>query len=147
MKNTMKKSLLNAIMILVLLSLSSCMGDGPAPMIWEFADYDKSAVSAVYAPDYYNQVTITAAAGYSGEITLRCTNYPQLTIDTNTDDGKYVDEKAGFAVSMVGGNTLKVTFMPVENVGESGAQAFVGITGRSGKDRNGTNMSVGRIKK
>ena len=143
----MKKLLFIATVLFTVLSLSSCKEDDPVPMTWEFSNYDREAVSAVYAPDFVNQVSIAAPPEYSGEITLKCTNYPQITLNANNADGTFKSAKAGFTVIKVDNNTLKITFEPIEATGENGLYEFVSADGRNGKETGIRNMCVGRVKK
>lgn len=143
----MKKLLFIATVLFTVLSLSSCKEDDPVPMTWEFSNYDREAVSAVYAPDFVNQVSIAAPPEYSGDITLKCTNYPQIMLNANNADGTFKSAKAGFTVIKVDNNTLKITFEPIETTGENGIYEFVSADGRNGKEIGITNMSVGRVKK
>lgn len=143
----MKKLLFIATVLFTVLSLSSCKEDDPNPMIWEFSNYDREAISAVYSPDYVNQVAIVAPPEYSGDITLKCTNYSQLTLNANTADGTFKSAEAGFTVIKIDDNTLKITFEPITAAGENGIYETVSADGRNGKETGMTNMSVGRVKK
>ena len=141
----MKKLFLFATVIFMSVVMSSCKEDEVAPMIWEFSSYDKEAVSAVYAPDYVNQVSIVANSDYNGEITITCTNYPNLTIDAYTNDGNFVNEEAGIAITKIDGRSLKIVFTPVSNVGEDGIYTHISVSGNNNKERNVTNMSIRRL--
>lgn len=141
----MKKLLLIATVLIAALTISSCKEDVAAPMIWEFSSYDKEAVSAIYAPDYVNQVAIAASSDYNGEITLTCTNYPNITINANTNEGSFVNEEAGFSITKIDGRTLKVAFTQVSNVKEDGIYINVSISGKNNKESSVTNMSIGRV--
>ena len=143
----MKKLLFIATVLSTVLSFSSCKEDDPVPMIWEFSNYDRETVSAVYAPDFVNQVAIAAPLEYSGDITLKCTNYPQITLNANNAEGTFKSTEAGFTVIKVDDNTLKITFESIEASGENGLYEFVSADGRNGKETGLTNMSVGRVKK
>ena len=143
----MKKLLLITTVLFTVLSFSSCKEDDPVTMIWEFSNYDREAVSAIYAPDFANQVAIAAPPEYSGDITLKCTNYPQITLNANNADGTFKSAEAGFTVIKVNDNTLKITFEPIEATDENGIYEFVSADGRNGKETGVTNMSVGRVKK
>lgn len=143
----MKKLLFIATVLFTVLSLSSCKEDDPVPMTWEFSNYDREAVSAVYAPDFVNQVSIAAPPEYSGDITLKCTNYPQITLNTNNADGTFKNAKAGFTVIKVDNNTLKITFEPIPATGEKEIYDVVSADGKNGKETGITNISVGRVKK
>ena len=143
----MKKLLLIATVLFTVLLFSSCKEDDPAPMIWEFSNYDNKEITAVYAPDYVNQVAIAASPEYSGDIILKCTNYPQITLNANNADGTFRSFEAGFTVIKIDGNTLKIIFEPIEVNGENGIYESVSADGRNGKETGFTNMSVGRVKK
>lgn len=143
----MKKLLFIATVLFTVLTFSSCKEDDPVPMIWEFSNYDSETVSAVYVPDFVNQVAIAAPPEYSGDITLKCTNYHQITLNANNADGTFMSAEAGFSVTQVDANTLKVSFEPIEAIGENGIYEFVSADGRNGKETGITNMSIGRVKK
>ena len=143
----MKKLLFIVTVLFTVLSFSSCKEDDIAPMIWEFSNYDREKISAVYAPDFANQVAIAAPPEYSGDIILKCTNYPQITLNVNYADGTFKSIEAGFTVIKIDDNTLKITFEPIEVPGENGVYEFVSADGRNGKKTGMTNMSIGRAKK
>ena len=143
----MKKLLFIATVLFTVLSFSSCKEDDPVPMIWEFSNYDREAVSAVYAPDFVNQVAIAAPPEYRGDIILKCTNYPQITLNANNADGAFKSAEAGFTVIKVDGNTLKITFEPIPATGEKEIYDVVSADGKNGKETGITNISVGRVKK
>lgn len=142
----MKKLLFLATVLFTVLSFTSCKEDEPIPMAWEFSNYDRDAISAVYAPDFVNQVTIAAAPGYSGEITLKCTNYPQIMLNANTEEGSFKSAEGGFTVTKIDNNTLKITFQPIETA-DNGVYEFVSVNGKTGNKTGITNMSVGRVRK
>lgn len=142
----MQKSLFITSVIFTVLSLSSCNEDVPSPMMWEFSDYDRNAVSAAYTPDYVNQVAIVASPDYCGDITLKCTNYQQLTLNANSADGTFKSEEVGFIVTEVGDNTLKIAFEPIEVKGDNEVYDIVSADGKNSKESGVTNISVGRIK-
>ncbi|MDE5795365.1 MAG: hypothetical protein K2I08_11675 [Muribaculaceae bacterium] len=141
----MKKLILIATVIFMSVVMSSCKEDEVAPMIWKFSSYDKEAVSAVYTPEYYNQVAIEANSDYNGEITITCTNYPNLSIDAYTNEGTFACEEAGFSIAKIDGRTLKIVFTPVSNVGEDGIYTYISVSGNNNKERNTTNMSIARL--
>lgn len=143
----MKKLLFIVTVLFTVLSFSSCKEDDIAPMIWEFSNYDREKISAVYAPDFANQVAISAPSEYSGDIILKCTNYPQITLNANNADGTFKSIEAGFTVIKIDDNTLKIIFEPIEVSGESGVYKFVSADGRNGKKTGMTNMSIGRVEK
>lgn len=140
----MKKLLFIATILLTVLSFSSCKEDDPVPMIWEFSDYDREAVSAVYSADYYNQVAILANSDYCGDITLKCTNYPQITLNANNADDTFKSENAGFSVRKIDDNTLKITFEPIEITADSNPYDVVSAEGTNGRQSCITNISVSR---
>lgn len=143
----MKKILLIATVLFTVLSFSSCKEDDPVPMIWEFSNYDREAVSAVYSPDYVNQVAIVASPDYIGDITLKCTNYSQITLNTNNADGTFRSDNAGVTAIKIDDNTLKITFEPIEATGENGIYDVVLVDGRNGKKSGVSNMLISRISK
>lgn len=142
----MKKLLFIATVLFTVLSFSSCKEDDPVPMIWEFSDYDREAVSAVYAPDFVNQVAIAAPPEYSGDITLKCTNFPTVTFLSWDTDNMIVNKECGFTITKVNANTVKVAFTPVTLPADKNEiSEFVAITGTNGKESGSTNMSIVRI--
>lgn len=143
----MKKLLFIATVLYTVLSFSSCNEDDPVPMIWEFSNYDREAVSAVYAPNFVNQVAIAAPSEYSGDITLKCTNYRQLSIIPDYVTGTSDNVEVGYTVSKIDDTTIKVTFKPIEKVTDESIYGYVIVEGINGKDTNSTNISIGRVKK
>ncbi len=132
-------------MILSALSFASCSEDAPAQLIWEFSNYDNKEINAVYAPDYVNQVQVVAKPDYSGDITLKCTNYTSLSFKANNADGSFKSASIGCTVTKVNDNTLKISFTPIEEAeAECVYDTFI-VEGISGKNMNSTNISVGRI--
>ena len=143
----MKKLLFIATVLYTVLSFSSCNEDDPVPMIWEFSNYDREAVSAVYAPNFVNQVAIAAPSEYSCDITLKCTNYRQLSIIPDYVTGTSDNVEVGYTVSKIDDTTIKVTFKPIEKVTDESIYGYVIVEGINGKDTNSTNISIGRVKK
>ena len=143
----MKKLLCIVTVLFTVLSFTSCKEDDPVPMIWEFSNYDREAVSAVYAPDFVNQVAIAAPPEYSGDITLKCTNYRQLSIISDYVTGTSDNVEVGYTVSKIDDTTIKVTFKPIEKVTNESIYGYVIVEGVNGKDTNSTNISIGRVKK
>ena len=86
----MNKIFLIAAVIFSALSFASCSDDAPAQLMWEFSNYDNKEITAVYAPDYVNQVQVVAKPDYSGDITLQCTNYTSLSFRGNNTDGSFM---------------------------------------------------------
>lgn len=141
----MNRIFLIAAVILSALSFASCSDDAPAQLIWEFSNYDNKEITAVYAPDYVNQVQVVAKPDYSGDITLKCTNYISLSFKANSADGSFKSVSTGCTVTKINDNTLKITFSPIENHGSEGIYDTFSVDGISGKNMNSTNISVGRI--
>lgn len=142
----MKKLLFFATVLFTVLSFTACKEDERIPMVWEFSNYDRDSVSAVYAPDFVNQVTIATPPEYSGEITIKCTNFPQIMLNANTEEGSFKSVESGFTVAKIDSNTLKITFQPIETA-DNGVYEFVSVNGKTGNKTGITNMSVGRVKK
>lgn len=143
----MKKLLFIATVLFTVLSFTSCKEDDPVPMIWEFSNYDNKEITAVYAPDYVNQVQIVAAPDYQGDIYLKCTNYRQLSIIPDFATGTSDNAEVGYTVSKIDDTTIKVTFKSIEKTTNEGIYGYVLVEGKSGKDSNSTNISIGRINK
>lgn len=139
----MNRIFLIAAVILSALSFASCSDDAPAQLIWVFSNYDNKEITAVYAPDYVNQVQVVAKPDYSGDITLKCTNYTSLSFKANNADGSFKSASTGCTVTKVNDNTLKISFTPIEEA-EGIYDTFI-VEGISGKNMNSTNISVGRI--
>ena len=139
----MNRIFLIAAVILSALSYASCSDDAPSQLIWEFSNYDNKEITAVYAPDYVNQVQVVAKPDYSGDITLKCTNYTSLSFNANNADGSFKSASTGCTVTKVNDNTLKISFTPIEEA-EGIYDTFI-VEGISGKNMNSTNISVGRI--
>lgn len=139
----MNRIFLIAAVILSALSYASCSDDAPSQLIWEFSNYDNKEITAVYAPDYVNQVQVVAKPDYSGDITLKCTNYTSLSFKANNADGSFKSASIGCTVTKVNDNTLKISFTPIEEA-EGIYDTFI-VEGISGKNMNSTNISVGRI--
>lgn len=139
----MNRIFLIAAVILSALSYASCSDDAPSQLIWEFSNYDNKEITAVYAPDYVNQVQVVAKPDYSGDITLKCTNYTSLSFKANNADGSFKSASTGCTVTKVNDNTLKISFTPIEEA-EGIYDTFI-EEGISGKNMNSTNISVGRI--
>ncbi|MDE6643265.1 MAG: hypothetical protein K2K27_04110 [Muribaculaceae bacterium] len=138
----MKKLHLIAIAILSVFSLTSCNED-PVPMVWEFSSYDTESVSVTYAPDYVYQISISANDDFSGEITLTCTNYPSINLETNTNDGSFINKDAGFSITKVDDRTLKLIFTPITNIGDN-IHSIVSVNGNNKKENYITNISINR---
>lgn len=141
----MNRIFLFTAVILSALSFASCSEDAPSQLIWEFSNYDNKEITAVYAPDYFNQVQVVAKPDYSGDITLKCTNYTSLSFKANNADGSFKSASTGCVITKVNDNTLKITFSPIENAGSEGVYDTFIVDGVSGKNMNSTNISVGRI--
>ena len=141
----MNKIFFIAAVIFSALSFASCSDDAPAQLMWEFSNYDNKEITAVYAPDYVNQVQVVAKPDYSGDITLQCTNYTSLSFRGNNTDGSFKSALTGCTVTKVNDNTLKISFTPIEDVGAEGIYDTFIVEGISGKNMNSTNISIGRI--
>lgn len=141
----MNRIIFIAAVILSALSFASCSDDASAQLIWEFSNYDNTEITAVYAPDYVNQVQVVAKPDYSGDITLQCTNYTSLSFRGNNTDGSFKSASTGCTVTKVNDNTLKISFTPIEDVGAEGIYDTFNVEGISGKNMNSTNISIGRI--
>ena len=141
----MNKILLIAAVIFSALSFASCSDDAPAQLIWEFSNYDNKEITAVYAPDYVNQVQVVAKPDYSGDITLKCTNYTSLSFNANNADGSFKSASTGCTVTKINDNTLKISFTPIEEAEAEGIYDTFIVEGISGKNMNSTNISIARI--
>lgn len=141
----MNRFFLIAAVILSALSFTSCRDDAPAQLIWEFLNYDNKEITAVYAPDYVNQVQVVASPDYNGEIMLKCTNYTSLSFKANSADGSFKSASTGCTVIKVNDNTMKITFSPIEKVGSEGVYDTFSVDGVNGKNMYPSNISVGRI--
>lgn len=142
----MKKLFLITAVLMAALSFTSCKEDEPTPMLWEFSDYDANAISAVFAPEFYTQVQITAKPDYTGDITLKCTNFREVTLPSwDSETGNMVsDEKCGFTVTKVDATTLKVTFKALSDGNDSELYQYVQVIGTNDKESGSTNMFISR---
>lgn len=134
--------------IIAILAFSSCKDDEQAtPMIWEFSDYDTEEISAVYVPNHYYDVQIKAKPDYTGEITLKCTNFQTVTILSWMDvDDVIVNKECGFTITRVNANTVKIAFTPITfSDGKKEVSELVSLMGTNEKDSGSTNMIIVRI--
>lgn len=127
-------------------ALTSCGEEDPIVMTWKFTDYDPEAVSAVYTPEFVNQVSVVATPEHRGGITLECTNYGQVIINDVDAQGVYINHEAGFSVTKAGSNSLRIEFEPVE-APEGGTYGTITVDGRQGNDLYYTVISVSRLPK
>lgn len=139
----MKRTLLFSTIMYALLAISSCTEDSMPRMIWEFTDYDSSAVSAGYSPDYDYRINILAVPDYMGTLTLKCKNYGQLDIVHNSLTGSPEYPELGYSVTKIDDNTLKVSFLPVESYNEN-ISGYVQIDGIKGNVTNWNIISICR---
>ncbi|MGM9846911.1 MAG: hypothetical protein ACI31F_03060 [Muribaculaceae bacterium] len=141
----MKQLLLFATALFAAVMFTSCGDDESTPMTWDFYDYDSNFVTAVYTPDYINQVSISAIPEYQGEITLKCTNYPEVAI---MKDNKVVellsDTQAGFSVKRIDDNTLKISFHSIMDIYENRSSCIISIVGNNGDEKYFSNIIVFR---
>lgn len=142
----MNKLFVIASLLSLVFSFSSCKEGDPVPMTWEVCDYDQEEVSAVCTPGYVYGVEISASADYNGDITVKCTNYPELLINANNYDGTYTGEKAGLTVSKIDDNTLKFTLEPITEMDEEAIYDVVLVEGRNSKESYISNILVERKK-
>ncbi|MGM9860388.1 MAG: hypothetical protein ACI31C_06500 [Muribaculaceae bacterium] len=127
-------------------ALTSCGEDDPIVMTWKFSDYDQEAVSAVYTPEFVNQVSVVATPEHEGGITLECTNYGKVIINDVDAQGVYTNREAGFSVTKAGSNSLRIEFEPID-APEGGVYGTITVDGRQGKDLYYTVISVSRLPK
>lgn len=125
--------------LLTAVALFSCADDDPIPMTWEFSNYDSEAVNVTwYEPGY--QTIITAKMNYAGEITLKCTNCPVLSLPTDESIGNFT----GFKVVKIDDATIKIAFNSIKlEEGESREEA-VFIDGINGEDKYLSAISISR---
>lgn len=128
--------------LLTAVALFSCADDDPIPMTWEFSNYDSEAVSAEYRPGFLYQVRVDAKANYAGEITLKCTNYPLITLP----EGEVNIESCGFKTTKTDETTLKITFIPVEVSDNENIFEVIHAEGHSGKDTYWEGIYISRSK-
>lgn len=133
------------IAMMAVLSLSSCTKEILTMMEWEFYDYDTEAISAKSANFSYSNVEIVADSNYSGAITVKCTNYPRLSIMANQKDGTYKSDTAGFTAKRIDDNTIRITFEPIERTEEDDVYDILAVDGKNGKQSCLTNMSISRV--
>ena len=133
------------IAMMAVLSLSSCTKEILTMMEWEFYDYDTEAISVESTNSSYLHVEIVADSNYSGAITVKCTNYPRLSIMSNEKDGTYRSDAAGFTAKKIDDNTVRITFEPIERTEEDDVYDILAVDGKNGKQSCLTNMSISRV--
>lgn len=139
----MKKLFLITAVLMAALSFTSCKEDEPTPMLWEFSDYDANAISAVFAPEFYTQVQITAKPDYTGDITLKCTNFREVDFLSWETENVIVSKECGFTITKEGATTVKISFSSVDLPGNSQELCqFISITGSNGKESGSTNIAI-----
>lgn len=135
-----------AIVLFAALAFSSCNDeDEPTPMVWAFSDFDASQISAVYAPDYANQVQINAKPDYAGEITVWCTTFPTVTVLDWDSSNTFSNKDCGFTISRINDCTVRISFVPVAADDSDALQAFVAINGTSDSETTATTMRISRF--
>ena len=112
-------------------------------MIWEFTDYDRSAISAEYSQYFDYQISIVAIPDYEGSITLKCKNYGQLDIVENSITGSPEYPELGYSVTKIDDKTIKVSFRPVESYNKHDS-GYVQIDGVNGNITNWNIISISR---
>ncbi|MDE7376313.1 MAG: hypothetical protein K2N16_05650 [Muribaculaceae bacterium] len=126
------------IVIAAMLAMASCGDDTPALMEWECPVYDQTEISVQFTPGFYTQGQIMAKRGYSGEVTLVCTNYSEIFIDENAKELVNLGCKA----SKVGDNGVKFTFSTINLPDDTTMTGMVTI---SAKSKNGTTTCTFQI--
>ncbi|MDE6548271.1 MAG: hypothetical protein K2L22_04660 [Muribaculaceae bacterium] len=139
----MKRTLLFSAILTSLLAFSSCSEDTIPRMIWEFYDYDSSAVSAGYSHDFDYRINIIAVPDYEGSITLKCKNYGKLDIVENSFTGSPEYPELGYSVTKIDDKTIKVSFRPVESYNKHDS-GYVQIDGVKGNITNWNIISICR---
>ena len=127
------------------LSFPSCNDEDPAKMIWEFSDYDKTEITAAFAPEYYQAVQILANYDYTGSRTLKCSNFANISLSGANADGSFVNPNCGFKAIKVDATTLKVEFTPVENPGADELSDQIFVDGKNPKETQSTCMRIQRV--
>ena len=139
----MKRTLLFSAILTSLLAFSSCSEDTIPRMIWEFSDYDSSAVSAGYSHDFDYRINVVAVPDYEGSITLKCKNYGQLDIVENSFTGSPEYPELGYSVTKIDDKTIKISFVPVESY-DKNKSGYVQINGIKGNVTNWNIISICR---
>ena len=140
----MNRIFLIAAVILSALSYASCSDDAPSQLIWEFSNYDNKEITAVYAPDYVNQVQIRSRYDYSGSITLECSNYQDVRILESYFPG----DKYGVEVKKISPNILNIIFSPILKPDDNEVDLVISVTGSNGSgSETGSNIYIVRSPK
>lgn len=126
--------------IAAMLALVGCSSGDPERMLWECPAYDQTEISVQFTPEYYMQGQIIAKAGYSGEITLVCVNYPEIFIETNSFDL----EKIGCTATQTGKNSVKLAFKPVVLPDGATVTTQFALTGKNKSETTVYNLQIGR---
>lgn len=127
--------------MIAILSLVSCSEDEPARMLWEVSGKPAGNVKTAIHYDYYPPVWITVG-GYSGEATLKCTNYSNISIyGQKNAEGEYVDSDCRFTAKVTEPNIIKIDFDYMDE-GFEEKSCYLEINGSNGTDKNATLITI-----
>lgn len=128
------KTLIHAIICVI--ALVSCSDDTADRLQLEFKGYDPQYITVEFTPAFYIQGIITANAHYAGELTLTCTNYPEIYLSNASYDPESTPEAAGFTVTKTSDNQLTINFRAIETP-DAGATIEI-----MGKNKDKTNFCI-----
>ena len=66
-------------------------------------------VEAFASPDFHPSILINAKPDAS-EVTIKCTNYPDVQLESAVDANGFTDTDCGFTLARVSANEFKITF-------------------------------------
>lgn len=128
-------------MVLSVLSLSSCDDDKVVRMLWEFGDYDKESISAIFDAECYTQIQVQVSPEDEGSISMTCINFPKIYPD-DIDGGDSGESRLGYHIEKVGPATIRIDFKAITlSEGESD-RTQVSVNGKNHKESGITNISI-----
>lgn len=121
---------------------TSCSEDEPAKMLWEVSGKPNGNVETSVRYDYYSPVWVTVG-GFSGEATLKCSNYSNLSIYGQNEDGEYKDSDCRFSATVTSPGVVKIIFDYMDECFEE-KSCYLQIDGINGKDKQTTMVTITR---
>ncbi len=114
-----------------LCSASACSNDEPARITWEAEASPAQNFEIMISPSFHPSVVIEAGAD-AGRLTLRCTNYSHVFIDSEPAVSSYRSEACAFTITKTGDNTFELVFDSV--VPDNELYDFIYTVASDGKD-------------
>lgn len=91
------------------MALTACSDNNPERIMWEVTATPSENVEAFASPDFHPSVLINASPGAS-EVTLKCTNYADIQLESDVDSDGFSDTDCGFTLARLSANEFKITF-------------------------------------